>query len=247
MSTPGPETRWFDIAQVRQAKTSQKRLGMIMGGGFLLLPMGGGFAYIVTEQGASGPMLAGVGCFAVFMIGGIVLLTWWINRQSAAATGSAVERLGVARDGIWCATTQGVNLLPWQGLGGVRIHSVMTGQAAGAAVQVINLDLLRPNQPVIGKQVPGMDTGHHRIHLGDAVGTVSPVAYALARDVGHAIHAYCPSLWRGFTKDSGFGYIEFQSWDSPEQTWRQLGADLNNPTWNNFGGGPPGPGGPHPR
>lgn len=211
-----------------------------MGGILLALMVAGGGAAVVVKGDLDPAGLWGAGCMTVFFVVATGLGVWYAVRRRAANAGAVVTNLGVARNGIWCATPQGVNLLPWEGLGGLRIHSIMSGQVVGATTQTINLDLLGPNQPVIGRQAPGMEPVH-RIHLSDAVGTASPVAYALAADVGQAIHAYSPGLWRGFTMDSGMGYIEFQSWTSPERTFRQLAKDFQSPTWDNFGGGQPGP------
>lgn len=235
MSAPGPETRWFDIAGAREIEAAQLRNYRLVIFGILGLMVLGGIAAILWREGVTPLNLLTLGVCTAFSVAVFCVAVWFRNtRKPVEAT---IDRLGVARDGIWFTSVQTTSHVPWGGIGGVRIHSVV--QATTTNQRWIYLDLLAANHPVIGRITPALQTGFQRVELGGSV-PVTGAALGLAHNIGATIRFIRPDLWRGFTEDNGLGYIEFQSWETPmpsaSENLRQLGADLRNPTWGNFGG-----------
>lgn len=227
MSTPGPETQWFNLEEVRSADKAQLNRRWMWTGVGIGLFVTPGIAMGVFQAGkhsAGAAILVGV--VAVVIVAALTLgVLLAVRRRSSGSPD--VLWLGVGSAGIWRVTAEGTSHSAWDQVQGVVIHSELD-----LARQRINLDLLGPSAPVA---VSSTGVIQHRVELPDAVihRHMEPPyrAWNLATGVGGAIRTLQPRLWRGFTINTGVGGIEFQSWDSAVYK----GASTA-PTWNNFGG-----------
>ncbi|WP_144300630.1 hypothetical protein [Stackebrandtia nassauensis] len=110
------------------------------------------------------------------------------------------------------------------------------GGGGGGAAQLISVDLMGAVPPEAAGRAPAFNQGavFLRIGLPEAFGPTRHFPLRLAMDIGLAVRAFRPELWRGFTLDSGHGYVEFLSWDNAVPP---MFPGFQTPTWNNFGGG----------